>query len=124
MPARTAEADPDRTRSAARRNSCPPVACRPPGDQGGLDHLGPQPGAGMTQTQPAKAAAADLLRGLDGILPGLRDLYKDLHEHPELSFQEVRTAGIVAERLRASGWGLTEGLGGPEGGRGPRVGGV
>jgi amidohydrolase len=67
----------------------------------------------MTQTQPAKAAAADLLRGLDGILPGLRDLYKDLHAHPELSFQEVRTAGIVAQRLRAAGWDVTEGLGGP-----------
>ena len=54
-------------------------------------------------TEPAKAVAADLLRGLEDVLPGLRDLYKDLHEHPELSFQEVRTAGIVAERLRVSG---------------------
>ena len=63
-------------------------------------------------TEPAKAVAADLLRGLEDVLPGLRDLYKDLHEHPELSFQEVRTAGIVAERLRAAGWDVTEGLGG------------
>ena len=66
-----------------------------------------------TQPQHAKAAAAELLRGLDGILPGLRDLYKDLHAHPELSFQEVRTARIVAERMRAAGWDVTEGLGGP-----------
>lgn len=32
----------------------------------------------------------------------LSDLYVDLHRHPELSYQEERTAGIVAERLR--GW--------------------
>ena len=28
---------------------------------------------------------------------------RDLHMHPELGFREVRTAGIVAERLRALG---------------------
>ncbi|MBS2532303.1 amidohydrolase [Catenulispora sp. NF23] len=69
-------------------------------------------------TQPAAPAVgthpnpADLLRGLEAVLPGLRDLYKDLHAHPELSFHEVRTAGIVAQHLRASGWEVTEGLGG------------
>ncbi|WP_194914287.1 amidohydrolase [Catenulispora rubra] len=65
-------------------------------------------------TQLTRPTTADLLRGLEDVLPGLRDLYKDLHEHPELSFQEVRTAGIVAERLRAAGWDVTEGLGGTE----------
>ncbi|MEY9928147.1 amidohydrolase [Catenulispora sp. GP43] len=75
-------------------------------------------------TQPATASPADLLRGLDGLLPGLRDLYKDLHAHPELSFQETRTAGIVAQRLRAAGWEVTEGLGGPEGVPGTGVVGV
>ncbi|MGI6245192.1 MAG: M20 aminoacylase family protein [Pseudochelatococcus sp.] len=29
---------------------------------------------------------------------------RDLHQHPELGFEEVRTAGIVAERL--AGWGV------------------
>ncbi|NUP52814.1 MAG: amidohydrolase, partial [Catenulispora sp.] len=53
-----------------------------------------------------------LLHGLDNVLPALRDLYKDLHQHPELSFQEVRTAGIVAARLRAAGWEVTEAVGG------------
>jgi hippurate hydrolase len=67
-----------------------------------------------TAVPSAKADVAALLRGLDDVLPGLRDLYKDLHAHPELSFQEVRTAGIVAERLRATGWDVTEGLGGTE----------
>lgn len=33
----------------------------------------------------------------------LTELRRDLHRHPELSFDEVRTAGIVAARLRALG---------------------
>ncbi|CAM5443228.1 amidohydrolase [Leifsonia shinshuensis] len=33
----------------------------------------------------------------------LEALYRDLHAHPELSFQEHRTAGIVAEQLSALG---------------------
>ncbi|MFF2959361.1 amidohydrolase [Streptomyces sp. NPDC057963] len=57
-------------------------------------------------------SATSLLSGLNGQLPGLRALYKDLHAHPELSFQEVRTAGIVAARLREQGWDVTEGVGG------------
>ncbi|RYF58926.1 MAG: amidohydrolase, partial [Comamonadaceae bacterium] len=33
-------------------------------------------------------------------------LRRDLHAHPELGFEEHRTAAIVAERLRA--WGIDE----------------
>jgi len=43
--------------------------------------------------------------------PTLVDLYKDLHRHPELGFQEHRTASIVAERLRKSGIDVTTGVG-------------
>ena len=43
--------------------------------------------------------------------PALVDLYKDLHRHPELGFQEHRTSGIVAERLRALGYEVTTGIG-------------
>ncbi|MEU2248364.1 amidohydrolase [Streptomyces sp. NPDC019224] len=51
--------------------------------------------------------------GLGALLPALRELYRDLHAHPELSLQETRTAGVVAARLRAqSGWEVTEGVGG------------
>lgn len=35
---------------------------------------------------------------------------RDLHRHPELGFEERRTAGIVAERLRAAGWQVQEGV--------------
>ena len=42
----------------------------------------------------------------------LSDLYIDLHAHPELSFHETRTAGIVAQRLTALGYDVTAGVGG------------
>lgn len=42
----------------------------------------------------------------------LVELYRDLHAHPELSFAEHRTAGIVARRARALGFEVTEGVGG------------
>ena len=38
-------------------------------------------------------------------------LYRDLHAHPELSFGEVRTAGIVADRLAALGFEVATGIG-------------
>ncbi|SCF56742.1 amidohydrolase [Streptomyces sp. Ncost-T10-10d] len=53
-----------------------------------------------------------LLSGLDERLPDLLALYRDLHAHPELSFRETRTAALVAARLRAQGWQVTEGVGG------------
>ena len=46
------------------------------------------------------------------LLPGLRDLYEDLHRHPELSFAEHRTAAILADRLRELGCEVTDGVGG------------
>lgn len=49
---------------------------------------------------------------LNSSLPGLLDLYKDLHSHPELSLQEVRSAGKIAELLRQAGFVVTEKVGG------------
>lgn len=46
------------------------------------------------------------------ILPALRDTRQDLHRHPEIGFREVRTAAMVAEKLRALGLEVTEGVGG------------
>lgn len=45
-------------------------------------------------------------------MAALADLYRDLHAHPELSFAETRTAGIVAEQLRALGYAVTSEVGG------------
>lgn len=41
----------------------------------------------------------------------LEALYIDLHRHPELSFQETRTAGIAADHLRDLGLEVHEGIG-------------
>lgn len=41
----------------------------------------------------------------------LAAVYRDLHANPELSFQEHRTAGIVAETLTALGLTVTSGIG-------------
>ncbi|MCK8787455.1 M20 family metallopeptidase [Roseomonas sp. NAR14] len=43
--------------------------------------------------------------------PGLVALRRDLHAHPETGFEERRTAGIVAGRLRALGLDVAEGVG-------------
>ncbi|GGF14879.1 amidohydrolase [Subtercola lobariae] len=39
------------------------------------------------------------------------DLYRDLHEHPELSFEETRTAAIAATELRTAGFDVIEHIG-------------
>src|SRR5215471_8630108 len=54
---------------------------------------------------------APILKNLDSLLPDLEALYKDVYAHPELSMQETRTAGLAAERLRAAGYEVTEGIG-------------
>ena len=53
----------------------------------------------------------EILASLDGILPQLEALYKDIDSHPELSMQETRTAGIAAGHLEASGFEVTTGVG-------------
>lgn len=51
-------------------------------------------------------------RPIDALLPELIALRRDLHAHPELGFEEHRTAAIVAEALRAIGLEVTTGVGG------------
>jgi amidohydrolase len=47
--------------------------------------------------------ATQLRDDIDEIMPGVVADRRDFHEHPELAYQEERTAGIVADRLRALG---------------------
>jgi hippurate hydrolase len=54
---------------------------------------------------------AQLLASLEDRLQNWSELYRDLHKHPELSMQEHRTAGIVAQHLRDAGYEVTEGVG-------------
>ncbi|WP_304455501.1 amidohydrolase [Nocardiopsis sp. YSL2] len=60
----------------------------------------------------ALAAAEKVLAPLPELSPDVEEMYKDLHRHPELGFQEFRTAGIAAESLRACGYEVHEGVGG------------
>ncbi len=62
----------------------------------------------MTET----SKAGGVLAGLDVISGELEDLYRDVHQHPELSMQEHNTAAKAAQRLRRAGYEVTEGVGG------------
>src|SRR5437868_13888974 len=63
----------------------------------------------MNKTQASSPDAA--LKNLDGMLPDLEALYKDVHSHPELSMHETRTAGLAADRLRGAGYEVTTSIG-------------
>jgi amidohydrolase len=56
--------------------------------------------------------AAAPLDGLDKALPGLDATYRALHQAPELSKQEKKTAALLAERLKALGFTVTTAVGG------------
>ena len=58
-----------------------------------------------------KPQGQNVLANLPALSPELESVYKDIHSHPELSMQENRTAGIVADRLRAAGYKVTTGVG-------------
>lgn len=58
---------------------------------------------------PAVAAA---LANADDVRSWQEELYRDLHQHPELSHQEHRTAAAVADRLQQTGFEVTTGVGG------------
>jgi hippurate hydrolase len=53
-----------------------------------------------------------VLDPLAGITADLAALYKDLHQHPELSHQEERTAATAAARIGSLGYEVTTGVGG------------
>ncbi len=54
---------------------------------------------------------ADLNASAEMRLPGLTEIYKHLHENPELSGHEVETAAFVAGELRKLGYTVTEHVG-------------
>ena len=59
----------------------------------------------------ARAAAQNLSALVDKELPSLNAIYKDVHEHPELSHHEDRTSALLAKELRAAGFAVTEHIG-------------
>ncbi len=65
---------------------------------------------------PGPAARADQVSQvsawIDRQMPAMVETYRWLHGHPELSFQEEKTAAYVAERLRGDGFEVTTSVGG------------
>lgn len=57
------------------------------------------------------ARATALTSSAPRIVPALEAVYKDLHQHPELSMHEVRTAKIAADWIEKLGYEVTRGVG-------------
>jgi amidohydrolase len=71
--------------------------------------------AAQGRLAPAEAALpaaliAKVHAAVDADTDRLVTIFKDLHQHPELGFTEVRTAGLVAKDLKALGFTVTEGI--------------
>lgn len=67
--------------------------------------------AALAMVLAAPAQANDLRSDLAEDMPGLMELYRDLHANPELSFEEHETAAKLAKRMRDLGFEVTEGVG-------------
>lgn len=61
--------------------------------------------------QDAASHKAEVAGQVNAMYPKLESLYRDLHAHPEVAFQEVRTAGKLAAEMRAIGFDVTEKVG-------------
>jgi len=57
------------------------------------------------------AQADSITDTISADLPGLMAIYRDLHANPELSFEEVRSAKILADAARKAGYEVTEKVG-------------
>ncbi len=74
-----------------------------------------------------KADAARIQKKIDSELESLLTLYKQIHAHPELAFQEEQTAARLARELRAAGFEVAEKVGGTgvvgvlKNGKGPTI---
>ena len=69
---------------------------------------------GMSHAAPAEPAdrfAPEVNTLASRFYPELEAIYKDIHAHPELGFEEVRTAARLAADMRALGFMVTEKVG-------------
>lgn len=65
--------------------------------------------AGNAMSQPAWTTPSTA--EVDAIYPDIEALYMDLHQNPELAFQEVQTSAKLAARVKALGYEVTTGVG-------------
>src|ERR1700722_1501233 len=59
----------------------------------------------------AGSAVSQTAAEVDAIYPDIEALYIDLHQNPELAFQETQTAAKLAARVKALGYEVTTGVG-------------
>jgi metal-dependent amidase/aminoacylase/carboxypeptidase family protein len=64
-------------------------------------------GSGASQTAWTTPTTAEV----DAVYPDIESLYIDLHQNPELAFQEVQTAAKLVARVKALGYEVTTGVG-------------
>ena len=57
------------------------------------------------------SSSGAIIENIKTLLPDLEKIYADIHAHPELSMQEVRTAALAAKSLRANGFEVSTGIG-------------
>ena len=67
---------------------------------------------GIVDSQYNKMLMERIEKTLEAKRSALIELYHDLHRHPEVSGQEERTAGIIANQLRDLGLEVKTGIGG------------
>jgi len=68
-------------------------------------------GAPVAPSFDVKVARARIDGVLDRAYPHLDALYKDIHAHPEVAFQEIRTAALLGSEMRKLGFSVTEHVG-------------
>ncbi len=68
-------------------------------------------GAAPARALDVKSLTPAIVAEVNADYPRMEALYKDLHSHPELGFQETRTAAKLAAEMRALGFTVTEGVG-------------
>jgi metal-dependent amidase/aminoacylase/carboxypeptidase family protein len=54
----------------------------------------------------------DLSQDVNELTPGMIAMRRELHQHPELAFEEVWTAATLAGRMKTLGLAVQEGIGG------------
>ena len=70
------------------------------------------PMAVPTLAQDNASQTQQLKQQVDAVVPDAHALYMNLHQHPELSGHETWTAQVMADKLRALGYEVTEHVGG------------
>jgi len=68
--------------------------------------------AALSIILPMPVAAQDIAAEVGKQMPSLMKVYDDFHANPELSFMEVRSAGILAAEARGLGFSVAEKVGG------------